>query len=150
MKPEADLWFECGHIYLMEKMRWVRKGNSNYLESYPNGLFKIGYTKRPGKKRQDELRQEEHWSIAKYVTVVPFELEQALHAHYDDFRIRRQERQRGQRKNIRGELFRLTPEEIERFKGVVAKIEHWVLVAAQARLELEVMRVEAALSRMQL
>jgi|SRR5579884_1999360 len=149
LKPEADLWFRCGHVYLMEKMRGVRKGNSIYLESYPNGIFTIGETKRPGKYRSKELWREGFWSIAKYDTVIPFELEQALHAHYDDFRIRRQERRKGQKKNLPDELFRLPPEEIERFKEVVAKIERWVLVAAEARLALEVMRMEAALSRVQ-
>jgi len=87
--------------------------------------------------------------MATYATIVPFELEQALHAYYDHIRVRRQERQKGQRKNAQGERFRLSPEETEHFKETATKVERWVLVAVEAQLELEIMRREATLSRMQ-
>jgi hypothetical protein len=118
------------------------------LESSPNGPFKIGATWQ-WKKRRNELWREGLRSVTKYATVVPFRLEQALHAHFDRYRVRRLERQKGQRKNTRGEGFRLPKQEIENVKETVTKVERWVLVAAEARLELEIMRLEAALSGMQ-
>jgi hypothetical protein len=145
---ELLLW-DCGHTYLMEKRRWVRKERSVVLESYPTPLLKIGATNRPWKKRRDELWKEGCLTMQKYATVVAFELEEALHDHFDHFRVRQAERQMGQRKNIRGERFRLPTEEIERFKETMAKIECWVLFATEARLELEVMKIDAALARMQ-
>jgi hypothetical protein len=149
MGRDSELRWACGHAYLMEKLRGVRKNNSYVFESYPIRLYKIGHTQRTWKKRSNELYREGYTSKARYATVVPFQLEQALHAHYDHFRVRRAERQKGQRKNIRGERFRLPQEEIERFKEVVSRVECWVLVAVEARLELEIMRMEAALSRVQ-
>jgi T5orf172 domain len=148
-KRGSDLWWDCGHTYLMEKRRWVRKEQSFVLASYPSPLLKIGATNRPWKIRRDELRREGCLTMEKYATIIAFELEEALHDYFDHFRVRRTERQKGQRKNIRGERFRLATEEIERFTETVAKVERWVLVATEARLELEVMKMEAALARMQ-
>jgi hypothetical protein len=148
LNPGSALRFECGHVYLMEKLRWVRKEKKCVWESYPTRLFKIGATRRPWEKRRHELWREGLHSIAKYATVIPFELEDAIHEYYDHFRVRRQERQKGQRNNIRGERFHLALKEMDRFKDVVVKIEKWVLVKCEALLELEIMRMEATLSRM--
>jgi hypothetical protein len=126
--PEAErknhpiLCGEFGYTYLMEKHRWVRKERSMVLESYPQPRFKIGATNRPWKKRSKELiRQKNCMPMQWYATVIPFELEQKLHAHYDPFRVRRAKRQKGERKNISGEQFWLPQLEINRFREVIAK-----------------------------
>jgi hypothetical protein len=78
------------------------------------------------------------------MTPVPIALEQQLHLHYDDFRIKRDgERRKDERANEAGERFRLTEQELEAFKATAAKVERWVLLAEEARLELEIMRMEA-------
>lgn len=102
----------------------------------------------PFKKRSNELRRKWLLSVCKYATVVPFELEKALHVHFDEFRIRRgEERQKGQRKNKAGENFRLPPPEVETFKQTAAEVEKWVLLSVEAELELEILRADAILAR---
>jgi hypothetical protein len=112
---------ECGYVYL------IPRGN----------MHKIGKTDRMPRMRRREIeRQLKSFltMVVKYPTVIPLPLEQALHRHFDEFRIRREvERQKGERKHQKGELFRLPPEEVER----------WVLIAEEARLELEILRMEA-------
>jgi hypothetical protein len=142
-------WLKRGHIYVMESLRWVKKERSHVRESYPTPLFKIGATNRAWKNRRDELWRDNCLSKEKYATVVAFELEDALHDHFHHFRVQRKDRQKGQRKNVRGERFWLPKEEVECFKDTAAKIERWVLAATEARLELEIMKMEAAFARMQ-
>ena len=150
MKRDSDLdQWNCGHTYLAEKLRWVKKEMSNVCESYPTPLFKIGATNRPWKKKRDELWRENCLAKEKYTTVVAFELEKALHDYFDYFRVRRKDRQKGQRKNGRGERFRLPKEEVECFKDTAANLERWVLAETEARLELEIMKMKASLARMQ-
>ena len=52
-----------------------------------------------------------------------------------------------QRKTKAGETFRLPPPEVETFKQTVAKVEKWVLLSVEAKLELEILRAEAILAR---
>jgi hypothetical protein len=146
-KPQSDLY--CRYVYLFEELKEVRKENSTVFEPDPNDLFKIGRTRRPLKKRENELwTRERLWPVTGYATVVHKELEDALHDHFDHFRVLRAERQKGQRRNAPGERFLLPKEEVECFKDTVAKVERWVLVATEARLELEIMKMGAALARM--
>jgi hypothetical protein len=138
----------CGYIYLMKQVRAVRRGNSLRLEGGPESLHKIGATMRPFKMRSKELWRERLLSVCKYATAVPFELEKALHLHFDEFRIKRgKERQKGQRKNTAGETFKVPLPEVETFKETVAKVEKWVLLSVEAELELEIFRAEAILAR---
>ncbi len=154
--PEADRMVKsfqygdhCGYIYLMKQFRPVRtQGGLRYQES-PDGPHKIGATMRPFKMRSNELwRERGLLSVCEYATVVPFELEEALDLHFDEYRIKRgEERQKGQRKNKAGEIFRLPLAEVEAFKQTVAKVEKWVLLRVEAQLELEIFRAEAILAR---
>ena len=78
------------------------------------------------------------------LTPVPLSLERKLHDYFDRYRIQCPgEKQKGQRKNLSGELFRLPVVEVEAFKTTVANIEKWVLLAEEALLELQIMRMEA-------
>jgi hypothetical protein len=148
----SKLAYEGGFLYLMMQLVAVRYPNLVRYEERPDSPHKIGATMRVFKKRSAELwRDKRMLSVAKYATVVPFEPEKALHLHFDEFRIKRgEERRRGQRKNKAGEKFRLPTTEVDAFKETVAKVEKWVLLAVEARLELEILRVEAVLSRTQL
>jgi len=144
----SQLAYNCGYLYLMKKLVAVRKPRSVRYEETPKSPHKIGATLRPFKKRSNELwRDKRLLSKAKYATVVPFELEKALHVHFDEYRLKRGERQRGQRKNTAGEYFRLPEEDVAAFKETVATIEKWVLLSVEAELELEILRVEAVLLR---
>lgn len=144
----SKLAYNCGYLYLMKKLVAVRKPNSIRYEETPKSPHKIGATLRPFKKRSDELwRNKRLLSEAKYATVVPFELEKALHLHFDGYRLKRRERQKGQRKNTEGEYFRLPEGDVATFKETVATIEKWVLLSVEAELELEILRVEAVLLR---
>jgi hypothetical protein len=139
----------CGYIYLMKQLRAVRRGNALRHEAGSDSLHKIGATMRPFKMRSNELwRERRLLSVCKYATVVPFELEDALQLHFDEYRIKRgEERQKGQRKNKAGETFRLPLPEVEAFNQTVAKMEKWVLLSVEAKLELEILRAEAILAR---
>ena len=146
--PKSGLsYFDRGTVYLKERLTRIRKGNSIVLKHTPNCAYKIGKTDRPQKKRSNELWNQKCLLLrAKYVTAVAFPLEQALHRHFDEFRIKREGlRQRGERNNLPGEEFRLSPQAVEDFKTTVAKVEHWVLIAEEARLELDIMRLEITL-----
>jgi hypothetical protein len=132
----------------MKKLVAVRKPHSLRYEETPKSPHKIGATLHPFKNRSHELwRDQRLLSKAKYATVVPFELEKALHLHFDEYRLKRGERQKGQRKNTAGEYFRLPEEDVATFKETVATIEKWVLLSVEAELELEILRVEAVLLR---
>jgi T5orf172 domain len=141
--PGSVLFFDCGYIYLMEKLSRVRNPHSVTYVSSPHCPYKIGATNRPIKARRNELWNGKRLILrAKYATPVAFALEEALHSHFEPFRIKRQgQRRKGERTNQQGEFFRLRPEELEGFTATVAKVERWVLVAEEARLELEIMRM---------
>jgi hypothetical protein len=138
---ESELYSEyLGYVYLYEPME----------EGKGTGEYKIGKSDHPPKwsKRSKRLLKKWNRSIithAEYRTVIPFPLEQALHRYFDKFRVRREHREWGQRKNEPGESFRLPPEEVARFEETMARVEKWVLVAEEARLELEVMQRKAGL-----
>ena len=139
------LW---GFIFLMTQLRPVRGRGCYRYEEWPDGPHKIGATMRPFKMRSNELWRERLRSVCKYATVVPFELEKALQLHFDEYRIKRgEERQKGQRKNKAGETFRLPLPEVEAFNQTVAKVEKWVLLSVEAKLELEILHAEAILAR---
>ncbi len=137
-----------GTVYLMEMLKRVRKPLNILYVSSPDCPYKIGATKDI-KSRSRKLWNRKRLVLrARYATTVPFLLESALHRHFDEFRVRKKDpRCEGERKNERGELFRLPPEEAEDFKTTVAKVEQWVLVAEESRLELEILRLEAAVAR---
>jgi hypothetical protein len=144
----SQLAYNCGYLYLMKEFVAVRKPHSQGYEETPKSTHKIGATRRPFRKRSNELwRDKGLLSKASYVTLVPFELEKALHLHFDQYRLKRAERQKGQRKNTAGEYFRLPEQDIATFKETVATIEKWVLLSVEAKLELEILRVEAVLLR---
>jgi hypothetical protein len=135
MLPGADPWRNCGNVYLMQRFRVTREGSFIPL---PNGPHKIGATNRPWKKRVYELRNAWLRPVARYPTPVAFALENALHRHFREFHVKRP----GSR-----ELFRLPNAEVDGFVETVAQVERCVLVAEEARLGLEIMRLEAALKR---
>jgi hypothetical protein len=138
----------CGYVYLMKQLQPVRMRGTNRYQDSPEGPHEIGATMRPLKMRSNELWRGGLYRVCKFVTVVPFELEKALHLHFDEYRIkRREERQKGQRKNKAGESFRLPLPEVEAFNQTVAKVEKWVLQGVEAKLELEILRAEAILAR---
>lgn len=140
----SDLRMYCGYVYLQEQ--WRLEGN--HMVRSPNGPYKIGHTTQP-KKRWDKLwKTEALMGLKRYATLIRVDLEQALHAHFDEFRIRKTgELQKGERKNWKGERFWLPPGEVKAFMATVAKIERWVLAIKVAQLELDIVRIEAALSR---
>ena len=138
--------FDRGYIYLMEELARTKDGHSIKYDSTPNCPYKIGATRHPKMRSITLWNHKRLISRAKYCTPVPFALEKALHRHFDEFRIKRIGKiKKGERKAQAGELFRLHPEQVEAFNETVAKIEHWVLIAEEARLELEIMRLEAVL-----
>jgi hypothetical protein len=133
--------FRWGFIYLAKQAGFS-------CPVWPAGLRKIGATWSVGKRMTDLWREQGLVWVCKYATMVPFELERALHLHFDEYRIKHgEERQKGQRKNEAGERFRLPPHEVELFKQTVAKLEKWVLLSVEAELELEILRTEAILAR---
>jgi hypothetical protein len=139
-----DLRWQCGYVYLMEKMVLTGERPNRKYQRVPNPVHKIGKTDRKWKTRSNELwNQYRLIHCDKYPTVVAFALEQALHRHYDDFRVRRQgERQKGQRKNMEGERFRLPPNEVANFCQTAALVESWVLIAEEATLELALLQAK--------
>ena len=138
----------CGYIYLAKQVGPVRMRRSIRYQESPYGSHKIGKTERAFKMRSKELWRDGFLRVYWYATVVPFELEKALHLHFDEYRIKRgEERQKGQRKNRAGETFRLPLPEVEAFNQTVAKVEKWVLLSVEAELELEILRTEAILAR---
>ena len=128
---DSDLALDCGYIYLM------RKG--------PDGPFKVGHTRISPEWRKMQLEKRTRSLfrvVASYATIVPFALEQALHLHLADYRVKRKDRQNGQRMYLRGELFWLPPAVVTTFKATAAKVEKWVLAAEEARMELELLRLK--------
>lgn len=128
---DSDLALDCGYIYLM------RKG--------PDGPYKIGKTgiSPEWRKMQLQKRIRSFFRVVNsYATIVPFALEQALHVHFADYRVKRKDRQHGQRVYLRGELFWLPPAVVTTFKATAARVEKWVLAAEEARMELELLRLQ--------
>jgi hypothetical protein len=64
------------------------------------------------------------------------------------FRVKREgERQKGQRRNEKGELFKLPKEELASFSETAMNVERLVLAAEEARLGLQIIRMQADLKR---
>lgn len=142
--PELDrlknvhLRFDCGHVYLLQRI---------------NGAHhKIGSTGRKISRRIQEIFQKDrirYRVIEKYPVVCAYKLERELHRHFGRFRIRRKgERKKGERDYQPGEKFKLPIGEVTSFRETVAKLEKWVMHAEEARLELEIIRIEAAIKCM--
>ena len=126
----TKLSLDHGHVYL--KYRGDGKAH------------KIGSSGRTPKKRTQELKGM--WTAKWYKTVIYKALELAVHKHFDYCRRKRAgEREHGQRKNAAGELFRLSPADVEDFKQTLVNLEKWVLQGEEARVELRIVSLEAAI-----
>jgi hypothetical protein len=139
----SEIYLECGYVYLMEKLARVREPYSITYVSTPSCPHKIGATMRRMSARSRELWNRKRLILrAKYATVIPFLLEEWLHRHFVEFRVTKGQRKKGERINLSGELFRLPRREIDEFSLTVTKVEKWALAAEEARLALEIMRLE--------
>lgn len=142
LQRNSPVRLSCGYVYLLLFTRDAKQQ-------------KIGHTDRISGARFAELKRDLlkasrfHSFSVKYPTVLSFELEQELHRHFGDARVKRKgERRKGERKHESGEEFNLPLNEVIGFRETVAKVEPWVMCAEEARLELEILRAEAAMERL--
>jgi len=106
-----------------------------YLKLFADGVYKIGETGKPDDRPgqlQNEYRVAVH-NNKEYLSPLAHELEQALLDHFVSFRVRR---------GGRRELVALPLELVGQFEVIAAKVEQWVFNREEARLKLEVLRLE--------
>jgi hypothetical protein len=106
-----------------------------YLKLFSDGIYKIGETKNPD-DRPGQLEGEYQIDVhhnKEYLSPVAHELEQALLRHFRHFRVERG----GAR-----ELFDLPLEVVAQFEMIAEEVEKWVFNAEEARLKLELLRIE--------